>query len=969
MAAMFQEIRPSIETLEADIQPSIETVCPVEGCDKTFKNSSHLSLHKAKVHGIEVDKLKSKGNGGIPCHYHCPVFGCYYLRERHFANYKLLKKHYGSIHGGKKFTCSKCQKAFGFDHARKRHEGTCGVIYKCHTCDCPYTTKEALMMHCTRKLHELPDSVKETMRKFNSEKSKNICRKQTKPDPPANKSNSCPQPCVIFVSQMDPQVNTAPGPLRQILPKPMIKTVIPMTRVTVNSNKISVEKFDFPAKQTAEIQTDIYGVSNPLEQRAVVKDPSNLHLSKNVAMATTATQVSLGKSHVIVPSHSLVTSSTGMQTNLSILSTKKRHCSIAETQTPGDLILKSAMASADIPFHDLRGGDKGQRSPRARGKAPRRRSLKTSEVQTRETYPPRKKKRRRNSGRQMVAAECNTDNIGPLLPPALPAARTEQMSTQTQKSFLEEFGHYRQQPVQNSETQTSLSTLFKNMRESLLMEENPAILSDLGLTFSDAQEQSVVDTGCGPGTSVIDTGCGPGTYMIDTGCGPRTSVVDTGCGPRTSVVDTGCGPETSVIDTGCGPRTSVVDTGCGPGTSVIDTGCGPRISVIDTGCGPRTSLVKSGCGPGMSLVNSSDQRMLMVDTGCDPGIQMVDTGCGSGTSMVDTGCGSGTSMVDATCGTDAFNRTSVPCQGTFTQTNAEPEVDFLSVSTPCFLELLEGDASPAPTAGLSSAVCSDTHQTRSLGSNSQFHRDKIGQTSIEGSDDNADRRLSESPLHQRNTHHGIPMTPPKHMNTSTTDTDPYTSSYSSSSSSTVFGRHITLGQSTKEVESLNVWNPCLASTAAKHIHTQTMLPRSVDFGAQTPAAQSQTLDFLDSHDNPHMEGQGPMLSSSASTDMHTQTADDLLDFLMTNMETQTDDLFISGLGLSDIETQTPAENDSLDTLVTTETQTNMQSLVHEENDLTLFTDMQTQTQFNVVEFSSNDLTDSHTQTNFELFSL
>lgn len=54
MAAMFQEIRPSIETLEADIQPSIETVCPVEGCDKTFKNSSHLSLHKAKVHGIEV---------------------------------------------------------------------------------------------------------------------------------------------------------------------------------------------------------------------------------------------------------------------------------------------------------------------------------------------------------------------------------------------------------------------------------------------------------------------------------------------------------------------------------------------------------------------------------------------------------------------------------------------------------------------------------------------------------------------------------------------------------------------------------------------------------------------------------------------------------------------------------------------------------------------------------------------------
>ncbi|XP_046552870.1 LOW QUALITY PROTEIN: uncharacterized protein LOC124262426 [Haliotis rubra] len=877
MAAMFEEIRPSIETLEADIQPSTETVCPVQGCDKTFKNSSHLCLHKAKVHGIEVDKLKSKGKAGIPCRYHCPVLGCYYYRDRHFASYKLLKKHYGSIHGGKKFTCSKCQKAFGFDHARKRHEGTCGVIYKCDTCDCPYTTKEALIMHCNRKQHELPDAVKETMRKFNSEKNNSVYVGNRNPLTAQQVNLMSPQPCVIFVSRMDPQVNTAPGPLRQILPKPMIKTVIPMTRVTVNSNKISVEKFDFPAKQTAEIQTDIYGVSNPLEQRAVVKNPSNLHLSKNVAMATTATQVSLGKSHVIVPSNSSVTSSTGIQTNLSILSTKKRHCSIAETQTPGDLILKSAMASADIPFHDLRGNDKGQRSPRSKGKTPRRRSLKTSEVQTRETFPPRKKRRRRELRQTDVAAECNTDNIGLLYPTAPPAARTEQTSTQTQKSFLEEFGHYRQQPVKNSESQTSLSTLFKNMRESLLTEENPAILSDLGLTFSDGQDQSVVDAECGPGTSLVD----------------------------------------------------------------------------------------SGCSPGIPLVNTNHQRMLMVDTGCGPGIPMVDSSCGSGMSMVDRGCGSGSSMVDANCGTDSFSRTTLQYQGSGTQTNTDPDVDFLSVSTPCFLELLEGDASS--TSGLTSAVCSDSRQTRSLGSNSQFQRDRLGQTSVTvGTNGDDERRLSENLLCQRNPHNGIPLSPPKHINSNRADSDPYTSSYSSS---TAFGRHDSLGRSTKEVESLNDWNPCLASTAAKHIHTQTMVPRSADFGAQTPAARSQTLDFLDSHDNPHMEGQGPMLSSSAGTDMHTQTADDLLDFLMTNMETQTDDLFISGLGLSDIETQTPAENDSLDTLVTTETQTNMQSLVHEENDLTLFTDMQTQTQFNVVEFSSNDLTDSHTQTNFELFSL
>lgn len=123
-------------------------------------------------------------------------------------------------------------------------------------------------------------------------------------------------------------------------------------------------------------------------------------------------------------------------------------------------------------------------------------------------------------------------------------------------------------------------------------------------------------------------------------------------------------------------------------------------------------------------------------------------------------------------------------------------------------------------------------------------------------------------------------------------------------------------------------------------------------------------------------------ASILATDMHTQTADDLLDFLMTNMETQTteEDIFERSFGLADIQTQTvmtdplfqqTAEAGSLApfggaSLITTETQTCDQITTEDDNSqfFSQFTDMQTQTSFNILDVCEgpDNLISLHSQT-------
>ena len=65
-------ITPLEETLIEIINPE-DTICPKEGCDKIFRNSSALRLHVVKTHG---DRSITKENNGKTKMYACPVKGC-----------------------------------------------------------------------------------------------------------------------------------------------------------------------------------------------------------------------------------------------------------------------------------------------------------------------------------------------------------------------------------------------------------------------------------------------------------------------------------------------------------------------------------------------------------------------------------------------------------------------------------------------------------------------------------------------------------------------------------------------------------------------------------------------------------------------------------------------------------------------------------------------------------------------------
>lgn len=60
-----------------------------------------------------------------------------------------------TVHAEKQHTCKKCSRGFGLLAACKRHEIKCGQVFHCG-CGCPFTTREALLMHVRRKQHSLP---------------------------------------------------------------------------------------------------------------------------------------------------------------------------------------------------------------------------------------------------------------------------------------------------------------------------------------------------------------------------------------------------------------------------------------------------------------------------------------------------------------------------------------------------------------------------------------------------------------------------------------------------------------------------------------------------------------------------------------------------------------------------------------------------------------------------------------------
>ena len=119
-----------------------------------------------------------------------------------------------------------------------------------------------------------------------------------------------------------------------------------------------------------------------------------------------------------------------------------------------------------------------------------------------------------------------------------------------------------------------------------------------------------------------------------------------------------------------------------------------------------------------------------------------------------------------------------------------------------------------------------------------------------------------------------------------------------------------------------------------------------------------------------------LTSSSQTTDfdtsymhMETQTMGEMFSQLLSNMETQTSEDFLSDLGFANIQTQTPVpnmdSNPALD-LATVETQTTFQ-LCESSDGLNVngSMDMETQTLFPELDGSVGPLTDSHTQTTWD----
>ncbi|XP_023231707.1 uncharacterized protein LOC111631639 [Centruroides sculpturatus] len=107
--------------------------------------------------------------------FHCSVSGCMYAdgMERYFTSKKLLKQHFTKVHAEKKYLCSKCQKGFGADWMRKRHEATCGTDWCC-SCGNQYASWESLITHTRRTQHVMPPHFRHRQKKFKNTPPKQV---------------------------------------------------------------------------------------------------------------------------------------------------------------------------------------------------------------------------------------------------------------------------------------------------------------------------------------------------------------------------------------------------------------------------------------------------------------------------------------------------------------------------------------------------------------------------------------------------------------------------------------------------------------------------------------------------------------------------------------------------------------------------------------------------------------------------
>ncbi|OWF45089.1 ATM interactor-like [Mizuhopecten yessoensis] len=368
--------------------------CPLENCGQIFSNTSCLRMHVTKTHGI-VQKSSSARDkdksANLPIEYHCPKTSCPYSLSspRHFSSMKLLKQHYSKVHAEKKHKCEKCGAGFGLSRDKERHEVRCGIVYKCGTCQCPYTTREAMLTHCQRKSHDLPaEIIRAREEQLTAQKMKKLKRRQVEnqlPDP----FRGHPPPKVILVN-IQPTPPSLPTKLcargtkvthhKPILCKPTPNiNLIPLTRVTVTLDNVKVNQ----KKDNAE--RNIATVNSSQD-----KGDNSSDVQSNKSCDTNIGQFQIANTQTPAP-----VMETGMQTNVTIplRKTTGHQRNAAQTQTTGDLILQAAMATANIPIHKSSVGT--QMTPRSKLRAIKQGSVCSSETQTVNVQATARKRRRR----------------------------------------------------------------------------------------------------------------------------------------------------------------------------------------------------------------------------------------------------------------------------------------------------------------------------------------------------------------------------------------------------------------------------------------------------------------------------------------------------------------------------------------------------------------------------------------------
>ncbi|EDO46394.1 predicted protein [Nematostella vectensis] len=210
-------------------------------------------------------------------------------------------QHYMTIHADKKFTCTKCSRSFGMKDACERHEAKCGQIFHC-TCTCPFSTREAMLMHAQRNQHDLPENDPLRVKRENArraaeaavnmlkthpgEKLKNKKRKagnNTEQDANKKYFTILPKPVVLHSSGvLSPELCTQ----NTVFVEPVVKSIARDSQTQTDFPSVFKRKQRKPRLKSTSSQTDYPKDSNSFDmQTQVVTNIANL------AQSSVGTQV------------------------------------------------------------------------------------------------------------------------------------------------------------------------------------------------------------------------------------------------------------------------------------------------------------------------------------------------------------------------------------------------------------------------------------------------------------------------------------------------------------------------------------------------------------------------------------------------------------------------------------------------------------------------------------------------------